>query len=223
MKKGKYIISRDSIYIGTVIKTNRKHLMQDINNRLKIFKSSKLRNIIFTPNIFGYANDLLYASKNYPILNMAKQPFSNEKDEILLIIDAYNLNDLLNYLGYQYLLNHKDIIKIRKTLFNGNFTKLNSDLFGWQEISIENLEFYRNGIKVTDPKEIEKQKWQILSKKSRNDFIQTFIRYNEQLKEFEHIIDSHSDNSIIDVILNNKVKINSFIPHPNEGKIKKLK
>ena len=40
---------------------------------------------------------------------------------------------------------------------------------------------------------------------------------------FEDIINSKSDNSILDVIFHGKYRRNTFTPHPQEGRIKKLK
>ena len=140
MIKNNYIVSRDSVYIGTIIKTEIINLRRDFHsNRLRVFRACKLRNIIFTPNTFGYARDLLYSSPSYPILNSTNDRDLEKKDEIILIDEVYNLGELLNYLGYGYYLSYEDILKIRKTLFNGKFTKLNSNLFGWQEINFDKL------------------------------------------------------------------------------------
>ena len=223
MKKGNYVVSRNSIYIGTVIKVDKESIVRDKNNKLKIFSFCRLRNIIFTPNNQGYAKDLLYSSPSYPILNMANdKPFSHNED-FILIHDIYNLNELLNYLGYNSFLTHEDILNLRRKIFNGKFVQMNPNLFGWQEIDFEKLEFYRNGKKITDPKEIEKRKWQLLTNRQKSEFIRTFIRYNDKLKEFEDIINSKSDNSILDVIFHGKYRRNTFTPHPQEGRIKKLK
>lgn len=222
MRKSNYVICRDDLYIGTVIKTNKRNIITDNKTgKLKIFSFEKYRSILFTPNEFGLAEDLIYNSPEYPIQNITdSRLFFSYKNEITLIYDAYNLSKLLEYLGYNLYLTHKDIIRIRKTLFNGKFTIQNPDIFEEQEIIFENLDFYIDGEKITNIKELEKLKWQLLSDKSKNSFIKAFKKHNDALREFEHIINSKSDNSIMDVILRNELRTNNFLPHPNEIKVK---
>lgn len=224
MKKGRYVISRDSIYIGTIIKTNRKNIILDQNTgKLRVNSFEEIRNILFTPDSRGFAKDLLYSSPDYPILNMTSSNFLDSTNEIVTLIhETYNLDKLLSYLGYYMYLEYKDIVEIRKNIFGGNFTRQNPELFGWNEIKFENLEFYRNGVKITDPKEIEARKWAIMINRRKNDLFQTFIRYNNQLREFEEVINAKSDNSLGDVLLGRKFKIDTFAPSKEEGKIKKL-
>ena len=224
MKNNNYVICRDDLYIGTVIKTNKKNIIiDDKSHRLRVFSFNEYRNILFTPNEIGLAEDLMYASPEYPILNITDtRLFFGYKDDITLIHDIYNLGNLLDYLGYGMYLSYKDIIKIRKTLFNGKFISQNPELFGWQELNFEDFVFYKDGIPITDKKEIDKRKWQFILDKSKNNIFQTSIRYNEQLKEFESILESKSDNSIFEAFFGNKVKANNFTPVREEGKIKKI-
>ena len=124
--------------------------------------------MLFTPDENSYSSDLLYNSPAYPILNVTSDDIClNLGENSTVIKDACNLGALLKYFGFDENLTHEDIINIRKTFFTGRFAKDHSRLFGWREISAEDMTFLRNGKIVTDPKELEREELNIEEAKKR--------------------------------------------------------
>ena len=75
------------------------------------------RSMLFTLDEKRHANDLLYASPHYPILNMSKnEDCLNEK--ICICMQTYQLYELLKYYNYPNTIGYEDVLEIRNTFFN---------------------------------------------------------------------------------------------------------
>ena len=160
--------------------------------------------MLFVPNEENLANDLLYRSPNYPILNITEDNIClNFEKGNIVVKESYNLSELLKYYWFDQYLTFEDIILIRKTFFTGNFAKDHCHLFGWKETMAESVTFYTNGNIVTGHR--------------------MFIGTSENIlpREYWDILDARGDNSLMDAIEWNQ-KMNAFKPHKQEGPIKKL-
>ena len=136
MNDRKYEISRNDIYVGEVIKTDKIN-GYTCDGNLIIYPSAyfSLRSILFIVNDNGYAEDLIYNSPNYPILNITdSEECLNLGKESIVIQNPLNLGQLLDYFGYERDLTFDDVMKIRRRFFTGSFAKNNSELFGMDEI-----------------------------------------------------------------------------------------
>ena len=166
MENRKYIVCRDDIYVGEVVKTNSiyryegdKDFLNTKPGQLAISCWRSYRSMLFVPNESRLSNDLLYSSPNYPILNITDDDIClNLKGDNIIIRDACNLAELLEYFGYKKDLTFEDIVKIRKTFFTGRFSKDNCQLFGYKEIMAEDVTFYEGNKVVTDLLQIEELK-----------------------------------------------------------------
>ena len=88
--------------------------------------------MLFTLDEKRHANDLLYASPHYPILNMSKnEDCLNEK--ICICMQTYQLYELLKYYNYPDIIGYKDVLKIRNTFFNCDYILDNCELYGLYE------------------------------------------------------------------------------------------
>lgn len=165
MKDRKYVVSRDDVYVGEVVRAF--NIYRDLGE-VDIFeaKSGKLdtgswfsyRSMLFVPDENNFSNDLLYKTPNYPILNVTDDNVCLGLGKNSIVIrDACNLAELLEYFDYGKDLTFEDIMKIRKTFFTGKFAKDNCQLFGWRETMAEDLVFYLKGKELTDAWEIEKE------------------------------------------------------------------
>lgn len=112
------------------------------------------RSILFVPNEENLADDLLYKSPNYPVLNVTDdEKCLNLNGKNIVIRNSYNLALLLEYFNYKKDLTIEDVINIRKTFFTGRFGMDNSKLFGMQEFIPSSFKAYKNGIEIQDEKE----------------------------------------------------------------------
>ena len=229
MENKKYKINRDNIYVGEVVKTDKIYRYEG-DHDFFLTKPGQLstggwflyRSMLFVPNEENLSNDLLYNSPNYPILNVTDDKIClNLKEESIVIKDACNLAELLKYFGYNEELTFDDIIKIRKTFFTGKFAMDNCELFGWKEIKPEDLTYYKNGVKVTDPKELEKRIEQ--ERKSQQAGHRSFTGTSKSIlpTEYWSVLNKMGDNDLKYAIEWHE-KVNAFTPHEQEGPIKKL-
>lgn len=231
MENKKYLVCRDNIYVGEVVKAyniNRYEVDVDLLEK----KSRQLdtgfwvsyRSMLFVTTDNKLSNDLLYNSPNYPILNVTDDDFClNLEKNSIVIRNACNLAILLQYFGYKEELTYEDIMKIRKTFFTGRFAKDYCELFGYRETMAEDLTFYNNGQVVTNTKELEK-----LRRKFRRDQQlghRSFSGVSEGSlpREYFRILDDRGDNSLMDVINGFDERINAFKPHKQEILVRKLK
>lgn len=231
MENKKYVVCRDNIYVGEVVKTNSIYRYDGDDNsfrtksgRLSVNSWRSYRSMLFIPNENKLSNDLLYRTPNYPILNVTDdETCLNLGKNSIVIKDACNLATLLEYFGYKKDLTYEDIMKIRKTFFTGRFAKDNCQLFGWKETMAEDLTFYINGEVVTNPRELERSRRQFRAEQQAGHRTFTGVSESPLPREYWDILDGRGDNSFMDVIEGWNEKMNAFAPHKEEGPVKRLK
>ncbi len=196
MENRKYMVSRDNIYVGEVVRTDKIYRYEGDTDFFRT-KSGQLdtvswfsyRSMLFVPNEEKLSNDLLYSSPSYPILNITDDETCLALGEkSIVIIDACNLAALLEYFGYNKDLTYDDIMRIRKTFFTGRFAQDNCELFGM-----------------------------------KGTIFRTFFGVSENVlpREYWDVLDNRGDNTLMDCILGHE-KLNAFAPHKQEGSVKKL-
>ena len=103
MENKKYVVCRDNIYVGEVVRTDSIYRYDGDHDFFKT-KPGQLstsswrsyRSMLFVPNEDKLSNDLLYRSPNYPILNVTDdETCLNLGKNSLVIKDACNLAALL--------------------------------------------------------------------------------------------------------------------------------
>lgn len=230
MENRKYKVCRDNVYVGQVIRTScvyQKRVMRaskEKNGILDVDRWRGYRSILFTLNEDNLADDLLYNSPNYPILNISdNEKCTDFNNRIILVKDAYNLSELLRYFNYNKELTYEDIIRIRKTFFSGKFVYDNCELFGYRESNPKDWTYYKHGVKVTDPEKIKKcirhyKKEQLLGHRSFS-----IIDENILSRECFDILEERKDSTVIEFLSYEDEKLDAFAPHKHEGKIKKLR
>ena len=139
MENKNYRINRDEVYFGEVINTGRiyRDISGDIENETgKLCAGSyySYRNILFVPDENNHANDLLYNSPKYPVLNLTHDSEIIYLDgKNTLVQDAVNLAAVLQTFGFKQELTYKDVQLIRHTLLNSQYLKKHCELFGFEE------------------------------------------------------------------------------------------
>lgn len=210
MENRKYKVSRDSVYVGTVVRTDKVYryegdtaLFRTKSGQLATESWFSYRSMLFIPNEEKLANDLLYQSPHYPILNVTEDETCLGLGEKSIVIqDACNLAALLEYFGYSKNLTFEEIKKIRNTFFTGRFAMDNCELFGYKEI--------KRGI-------AEERKLQQAENRSFEGVKESVLP-----NEYFDVLDKMGDNNIMDAIKWHE-KVNAFAPPIQEGLIKKLK
>ncbi len=231
MENKKYVVCRDNVYVGEVVRTDRifRYKGDDSFFRTKAGKLStdfwkSYRSMLFVPNEDKLSNDLLYRSPNYPILNVTDdETCLNLRENSIVIKDACNLAALLEYFGYEKELTYEDIMKIRKTFFTGRFAKDNCQLFGWKEIMAEDVTFYVNGEEVTDSRELERRRRKFRAEQQAGYRTFSGVSKSPLSREYWDVLDDRGDNTLMDIIERWDEKMNAFAPHKQEGPVKKLK
>lgn len=229
MENRKYKVSRDNIYVGEVVRTNKIYRYESDTDffgtkpgQLCTGSWFSYRSMLFVPNEKKLSNDLLYRSPSYPILNVTDDEACLDLgEESIVIKDACNLAALLEYFGYNKDLTFKDIMRIRKTFFTGRFAMDNCELFGWKETKPEDWRYYKNGVEITDPKELKRRIAQ--ERRSQQAGHRSFTGVSESAlpSEYWDVLDKMGDNDLIDAIEWHE-KMNAFAPHKQEGPVKKL-
>lgn len=229
MENRKYVISRDDVYVGSVV------LAHNIYRRdADVFlgtKAGKLdtscwmpyRSMLFVPNEDQLSNDLLYNSPSYPILNVTADDIClNLGKDSVVVKGVCSLGPLLEYFGYNKELTYADIMRARETFFTGRFAKDNCELFGWKEAKPEDWTYYEEGIQVTDPRRLKR----IIAReeRARKRGHRSFMGVSESIlpKEYWDVLDDLGDNSLWDILGGWETKFDAFVPHKNEGPVKKL-
>lgn len=135
-----YKVSRDDICVGLVARTDNIYRYEGDTDffctkpgQLSVGSWFSYRSMLFVPNEDKLANDLLYKSPNYPILNITDDDICLKLGEGIIIKGTCNLAPLLEYFGYNKELVFEDIMRIRKTFFTGHFAQDNCELFGWKK------------------------------------------------------------------------------------------
>ena len=230
MENKKYVVCRDNIYVGEVVRTDSIYRYEGDDNffrtkpgQLSTGSWKSYRSMLFVPNENKLSNDLLYRSPNYPILNVTDdETCLNLRENSIVIKDACNLAALLEYFGYKKNLTFEDIMKIRKIFFTGRFAKDHCQLFGLRETMAEDVTFYANGEEVTNPKELERRRRQFRAEQQVGHRMFSGVSESPLPREYWDVLDDRGDNTLIDVIERWDEKINAFAPHKQEGPIKKL-
>ena len=229
MENRKYKVSRNNIYVGEVVRTDRIYRYEGDNDLFRT-KPGQLdteswfsyRSMLFVPNEEKLSNDLLYRSPSYPILNVTDDETCLGLGEKSIVIKgACNLAALLEYFGYNKDLTFEDIMRIRKTFFTGRFAMDNCKLFGWKETKPEDWTYYKNGVEVTDPKELKRRIAQ--ERRSQQAGHRSFTGVSESVlpREYWDVLDKMGDNDLMQAIKWNE-KMNAFAPDKQEGPVKKL-
>lgn len=231
MSKVNYKVCRDDIYVGEVAKTAFIYRYEgDIDffrtkpGQLSTDSWFHYRSMLFVPNEQKFANDLLYKSPNYPVLNVTDdETCLNIVSDTIVIKDACNLAQLLEYFGYKKELTLEDLIAIRKKFFNGRFAMDNCELFGYKESQPEDYTYYENGIEITDPRKIniKIEQERALQRAGHRSF--TGISESVLPREYWDVLAEMGNNSMIDVLTGFDEKMNAFEPNKQEGPIKKLR
>lgn len=219
MKNSKYLVCRDSIYVGEVVKTDSIHrLKSDMfyqkAGQLDVSFYRSFRSMLFVTNEEKLADDLLYNSPNYPSLNVTDDEKCLKLNESNIVIrNSYNLSLLLEYFNYKKYLTIKDIINIRKTFFTGRFGMDNSKLFGMKEFVPYNFKAYKHGKEITNEEEIYELYKKSLSLGSERQF--GSIPDNVLPRELMDILDERGRS-------NYGTTGDIFEPNIEEGPIRKL-
>lgn len=229
MKNRKYIVCRDNVFVGEVIRTgcvfqkDAIGISSEKTGMLGVGYWRSYRSILFTLNEANLADDLIYNSPNYPVLNISDNEKCMDFDgRITLINNACNLSELLRYFGYAEELTYDDMVKIRNTFFSAKFVYDNCELFGYKESNPENWTYYKNNVKITDPKEIKKC---IRYYKQQQLFgYRSFSSVDEKVlsRGYFDVLEDRKDSTLIGFKSYNHKKLDAFAPHKHEGKIKKL-
>ncbi len=230
MKTNNYVVNRDDILVGRVVKTIDKDMVISPGPRYKrgIFCDSAeyerdfectpwlLENkpqILFQGNINisersmlfvlekDWSNDLLYDSPAYPVCNISSiEDF--QKARITVAYDIYKIGGVLEYLKYREKITLEDAIRIKETLFSVDWLLDNSHLFGVYETYDHD-----SATEVFDSLHRHRtfNDWRDDGPIPERYFWAFY--YNKQHR-FENGIGERKDY---------------FEPGPNEGKIKKLK
>lgn len=229
MENRKYKANRNNIYVGEVVRTDRIYRYEGDSdffltkpNQLYAGSYFSYRSMLFVPNEERLSNDLLYRSPNYPILNVTDDETCLALGEKSIVInDACNLAALLEYFGYNKDLTFEDIMRIRKTFFTGRFAMDNCELFGWKEDKPEDWTYYKNGVEITDSKELERRIAE--ERKSQQAGHRSFTGVSESIlpREYWDVLDRMGDNDLRYAIKWQE-KMDAFAPHKQEGPVKKL-
>jgi hypothetical protein len=230
MEKVNYKVCRDDIYAGKVVKTNSIHRYNGDNcffrtkpGQLTTSGWFNYRSMLFVPNEQKLADDLLYRSPNYPILNVTDdETCLNINSETIVIKDVCNLAQLLEYFGYDKELTFKDIVAIRKKFFTGRFAMDNCELFGWKENQPEDWTYYENGQQVTDPERIKRRILQARAEQQAGHRLFTGISEHVLSGEYWDALDDMGSNTLSGILNGFDEKVDAFAPCKQEGPIKKL-
>ncbi|MGI6309564.1 MAG: hypothetical protein ACOXZW_02490 [Bacilli bacterium] len=232
MSKVNYKVCRDNIFVGEVARINSiyryegdRYFFRRKLGQLTTDGCFHYRSMLFVPNDQKLANDLLYESPNYPILNVTDdETCLNISSDSIVIKDACNLAQLLEYFDYNKELTFKDLVAIRKKFFTGRFGKDNCELFGWKEHQPEDATYYENGQEITDPRKLKRriEEARALQRAGHRSF--SGVSEHVLPREYWDVLDSMGNNALSDVLICfvEGKKMNAFTPHKQEGPIKKL-
>lgn len=149
MKNKNYLFKRDDICVGTLVLV--KNVIKDAKGNFLISDYSVIRSILFTINSKGNAKDLLNETFSYPILNVENNKKVNKFQ--LIVINQKNISKLLECLGYSKELSLKDILKIHKDIFTGNFGLNYFEMLGVSKYNLGSYRIYLNGKEIIDKDE----------------------------------------------------------------------
>lgn len=230
METRKYTVDRDKIYVGSVFKTYNifNRYFFDVNNSSYLdFDSAKCyRSILFTLNENNFADDLLYNSPLYPVLNITDNNYCLDLPKpSMLVTDEYPLGELLAYFGYGEELGYEDIVKIRETFFAKQFAKKNSELFGMKKVDPRDYKYYRYGTEeISNPFEIELC---ILREKINQIGKPKYSKCSGKVvsREYFDVLNHLGDKTLREIMKDSEQSRNAFTPPSREGvkSLRKLK
>ena len=118
MKSGKSV-RREKIHVGKLSVVSELDF-DDEAKMLYIGNVQDCRSILFIVDEQGLAQDLLYDSPRYPVLDVSddEQCVIKKGCEKPIVLDSWNLERLLKSLGYASMLTGEDILRIRNTIFD---------------------------------------------------------------------------------------------------------
>lgn len=148
MKDKNYRVFRDDIYVGRVIVSEKVRPIHEFGDNgtkeNQIKKDSYLiapmyypyRTIFFTLDEDKKANDLLYNSPAYPVLNITDNSYFEEhkNETVVLIDDVIYMGEILKYFNYGLVLNYQDILGIKEMFFSGDFAQNHCEVFGYRKV-----------------------------------------------------------------------------------------
>ncbi len=218
MTNKNYIVNRDNVYVGEVVEiTNnvcRRGSYIDYLNvkkgKLAIYSWMSYRSMLFTVDDNKMANDLLYKTPVYPILNITDDDIClNLKIGSVVLNEAYNLSSILQYFNFNDELKIEDLVKIRKMFFTGRFGMDNSRLFGMEEFIPDDFK-----ADIIDSDERYKLYKESLKLSSTRQF--GYVAKNELPRELMSVLDERGRSK------NKLVFTDPFRPSFKEGYVKKL-
>lgn len=225
-RKMDYSVCRDNIWVGEVIKADNLYLYEGDEpffniepGEFMVDNYESYRSILFSLDDNKLANDLLYKTRNYPILNISSKKDCLEAKDSIVIQDACNLDELIEYFYYPEYLTYDDIVDIRKRFFNGRFAMDNSELFGFKEVVPDNFKPFKFGKKIEDKKEIYRLYKKSLTLDSTRQF--TSLSSSALPEKYFDILRQRGNNSLFDR-LEYDLKMDVFRPSLKEEHIKQL-
>lgn len=135
-----YKIERETVYAGYVVEKVQVHS----------YKSTVIRNMLFSLRDNQLAYDLLQLGFVYPIEGLAKK--GEIRKSPFYIQGAVCLEPLLKALDVPLYLTPKGIKIISNTLFTGSFCMEHYKLFGLDQDFLENASYLKNGKLIYDPR-----------------------------------------------------------------------
>ena len=233
-----YTVKRDDICVGKVITDF--DLNTDATNlygqKMRLGTFYAYRSMLFVQNYEGKAEDLLYFSPQYRILN--DQNIEACKNEKIIIDQAHNISKLLKFFGYGDELTYLEVEGIRKRFFNGKFPIENAEKFGLQEVAPENQKYYDNkGVLVVDPYLLkilikQRKKQQLFGYHREFTGLEnpdidelTIEQLNKVIlpSEYFDILRDHGDHALYEVLHGYEERMDAFKPHKEEGIVRSLK
>ena len=220
MKTPNYQIKREHVFIGRVVKPTSRNQIVLEHGKLSIYQFTPYRSILFTLNEKKLADDLLYSSPEYPVLDFSSNDSCFNAE--IVIQETYNLEPLLTFFQFPNTLTLQQIIMLRKHFFDVTWGFRNCHLFGYREVLPEDWEYVQNGQYVTNPEDLKilHQKERSLQRKGHRVFEET----NDATlpTDMMFLFNELGDHSVLDVLQGFEKRRNAFIPHEEEGQIKKL-
>lgn len=223
MKNRNYTIKRENIYVGRVVKLVSPCIEQHkIQNKSEVCPSGTVatctkpyRSMLFVPTEEGFAEDLLYDSPSYPIMNIASPKACSETPDRIVISECCRLAKLLQYLGYDRKLSFNDLVTIRNTIFTNQWAENNCRLFGFKEIKPD---LTKDISKAEIKRELSLYKrdksWGMRNIVKNEDG--TSLLPEEYLYALSSMRDSNIREAIIDAFFGIPSRRNAFKPHKDE-------
>lgn len=139
MKDGQYVVNRDDIYVGEVVESTSFYPDEDDATKLTTGSYYHVRSMLFVLDEDGSANDLLYTTEQYPVLNETESNIvkwlakhTGEKKPLFVVDQAYNIGELLKYYGFAEKMSITDVIRVRNFLFAKKFMENHCEDFGFR-------------------------------------------------------------------------------------------